>query len=139
MKWNNQRGYENLFDELFDRKLNYQNKSNCGCNPLANVIENDENFELHLSVPGYGKKDISINLENNVLTIASEKEENQGNENTNFTMKEFSHTGFTRSFTLPKSVNTDMIKANYESGVLNLTLPKKEEEKMKLNKEIKIA
>ena len=54
-------------------------------------------------------------------------------------MREFAHSSFSRSFTLPKSVNTDKIKAAYDNGVLNLTLPKKEEGKMKLNKEIKIS
>ena len=48
------------------------------------------------------------------------------------------HKTFSRSFTLPKSVNSDKIKASYENGILNLNLPKKEEEKVKLNREIKI-
>ncbi len=139
MKWHNQPGFENFFDDLFDRRLNYQHKRNCGGNPRTNVIENEDNFELQLSVAGYDKKEISINLENNILTISSEKEEKQENESTNYTMKEFSNTSFNRSFTLPKSINSDKIKANCENGVLNLTLPKKEEEKMKLNKEIKIV
>jgi HSP20 family protein len=139
MKWHNQPTLANFFDDLFDRRYEYNHKRNCGCSPLANVVENDDAFELKLSVPGYDKKDIAINLENNVLTISSEKEIKEEKENTNYTMREFSHNSFSRSFTLPKSVNADKIKAAYENGILNLTLPKKDEEKMKLNKEIKIS
>ena len=89
-------------------------------------------------MPGYDKKEINISLENNVLTISSEKEDKSENENLNYTMREFMHKTFSRSFTLPKSVNSDKIKASYENGILNLNLPKKEEEKVKLNREIKI-
>jgi HSP20 family protein len=139
MKWHNQPTLANIFDDLFDRRFELNNRRDCGCKPMANVIENDNAFELELSVPGYDKKDISINLDNNVLTISSEKEFNEEDENTNYTMREFSQSSFSRSFTLPKSVNIDKINAAYKNGVLNLTLPKKEEEKMKLNKVIKIS
>lgn len=139
MKWNNQPVFANVFDEFFDRRMDSEYRRNCGCNPSTNIVENEDAFQLELAVPGYDKKEISINLESNVLTISSEKEEKSENENTNYTMKEFNHKSFSRSFSLPKSVNSDKIKADYENGVLNLILPKKEEEKVKLNKVIKIA
>lgn len=139
MKWHNQPILANFFDDMFDKRYNLEQKKNCGCNPLTNVVENEDAFQLELAVPGYDKKEISINLENNILTISSEKEEKTENENENYTMREFSHTSFSRSFTLPKSVNAEKIKADYENGVLNLTLPKRDEEKVKLNKEIKIS
>ena len=128
MKWNNQPSFVNLFDDILDRRVELNHKRNCGCNVMANVIENEDAFNLELSVPGNEKKDISINLENNVLTISSEKEEKNESENTNYTMREFTYTSFSRSFTLPKSVNSDKIKAGYENGILNITLPKKDEE-----------
>ena len=87
MKWHNQPALANFFDDMFDRRFELNHKRNCGCNPLANVIENDNAFEMELSVPGYDKKDISINLENNVLTISSEKEVKEETENTNYTMR----------------------------------------------------
>lgn len=139
MKWHNQPTLANIFEDMFDREYQYNHKRNCGCKPLTNVTENEEAFNLELSVPGYEKKDISINLENNILTISSEQEENEDNEQRNYTMREFAQGSFSRSFTLPKSVNSEMIKAEYKNGILILTLPKKEEVKMKLQKEIKIS
>ena len=138
IKWHNQPDFVNFFDDMFDRRHEYNHRRNCGCNPHANVIENEDAFLLELAVPGYDKKEINISLENNVLTISSEKEDKSENENLNYTMREFMHKTFSRSFTLPKSVNSDKIKASYENGILNLNLPKKEEEKVKLNREIKI-
>ena len=139
MRLHNQPNLANLFEDLFDRDFHYSHRKNCGCKPLANVTENEDAFNLELSVPGYDKKDILINLENNILTISSELEQKEANENTNYTMREFTQASFKRSFTLPKSVNSDKIKAEYKNGLLVLTLPKKEEEKMKLQKEIKIS
>jgi len=139
MRWNNQPALANFFDDMFDKRFELTHRKNCGCNPMVNVKEDENTFEMELSVPGYDKKDISINLENNVLSISSEKEVKEEKENTNYTMREFSKSSFSRSFTLPKSVNADKIKADYNNGILNLTLPKKEEDKMKLSKEIKIV
>lgn len=139
IKWHNQPDFSSFLDDLFDTRYEMNQRRNCGCKPLANVIDKDDSFILELSVPGYDKKDISISLENNVLTVSSEKEEKEENENLNFTMREFAHNSFSRSFTLPKSVNPDKIKASYENGILSLILPKKEEEKVKLNREIKIS
>ncbi|MCD4745899.1 MAG: Hsp20/alpha crystallin family protein [Bacteroidales bacterium] len=57
----------------------------------------------------------------------------------NYTRKEFAYGSFSRSFTLPKSIDVDKIKANYENGIMDITLPKKEEAKMNIRKEIKIS
>ena len=82
-----------------------------------------------MAVPGMKKNDFNIDVNGNLLTISSEKEESKDESNQQYTRKEYSYSSFTRSFTLPEDVNQEKIDAVYEDGVLKLTLPKKEEAK----------
>ena len=83
------------------------------------------------------KDDFKIDLENQMLTISSEiKEETEETEN-NYTRREFVYTSFNRSFTLPKSIVAEKIKADYKDGTLKISLPKNKE--TKLIREIKVA
>lgn len=124
-----------IFDNLIERNENFER--NCYA-PAANVSENKDSFAVDIAVPGIDKKDIKINLEKNMLSIASEIEEKKESKKTNFTHKEFSYSKFCRTFTVPKSVDQNKIKAKFENGILNIILPKKEEAKIEINKEIKI-
>jgi HSP20 family protein len=75
-----------------------------------------------------------------LLTISSEKQlENETREGGNFTRREFSYQSFSRSFTLPHTVNIDNIAAKYENGILRVSIPKKEEAKPKPAKQIQIS
>ena len=95
--------------------------------PAVNIKENEGNFELELAIPGFKKEDFNIELDNDVLTISSEvKKESDANDE-NYTRREFSFSSFRRSFTLPETVDNGKINANYEDGILKLTLPKREE------------
>ncbi|MBL7138131.1 MAG: Hsp20/alpha crystallin family protein [Bacteroidales bacterium] len=107
--------------------------------PSANIIEKSNGFELEIAAPGLKKEDFNINLENSVLTISSEMEDEKREEGKNYTRKEFYFGSFSRSFTLPKSVDTDKIKADYNNGILKIDLPKREEAKLETKKEIKIS
>lgn len=109
--------------------------------PAVNVKENDTSFELELAVPGKAKDDFNIEIDRNVLTISSEfKNENEEmDDEGRYTLKEFSYSSFRRSFTLPETVNSENINASYENGVLNVTLPKKEEALPKPKRLIEIA
>jgi len=106
--------------------------------PAVNINETDKEFELELAAPGLKKNDFKVNIDRNVLTVSTEKEEKKEEKEKNFTRKEFSYQSFSRSFTLPESVNQDKIDAKYNDGVLKLVLPKKDEVIPK-SKEIKIA
>ena len=106
----------------------------CGIRPSTNILESEDAFTVQLAIPGYSKKDINISVDKDILTIASEKEVE---ENANFTRMEFETGSFSRSFTLPESIDIDGIKADFKNGILVITLPKMEEVKVK--KEIKIA
>lgn len=108
--------------------------------PAANVRETSDSFEVEIAAPGMSKKDFRIEMDNNLLTVFSEKqEENELKEEERYTKKEFSYQAFRRSFTLPKDVvDDDKIQAKYENGILRLSIPKKEEAKPKPPKKIAV-
>ncbi len=97
--------------------------------PSVNIEDLETEFRIDFAVPGMKKEDFNIEIENNQLTISSKSnsETEEKSENGNYTRREFNFTAFKRVFTLPKSVNIDDINANYENGLLKVTLPKKEE------------
>ena len=94
--------------------------------PNANIVENDKDFRIELAAPGLERKDFKVEVDNNVLIISAEKEEEKKEENNNFKRREFSYNSFRRSFALPENSLPDKIDAKYDSGILHLTLPKKE-------------
>jgi len=107
--------------------------------PAANIIENSDSFHLEIAAPGMVKDDFKINLENNILTISVEVEDQKREEGRNYSRKEFYYGSFSRSFTLPKTIDLENIKADYESGILKIALPKKDEAKVEIKKEIRIS
>ncbi|MDH5382374.1 MAG: Hsp20/alpha crystallin family protein [Cyclobacteriaceae bacterium] len=109
--------------------------------PAANVKEDEKRFMIELSVPGYAKKDIHVELEeNNMLRINGERKDESEEERANFTRKEFSYGSFSRLFKLPEEVNEGKIEAKCHDGILFVELPKKESAiAHKKAKEIQIA
>lgn len=106
---------------------------------LVNTLETTDSYKLEIAAPGFEKEQVKISVEGNLLTVAAEKEDMKLNENENYTRKEFGFASFKRSFTLPKTVNTEKISAEYKNGILGLTLPKIEDAKAKGAIEIKIG
>ncbi|AHM59675.1 heat shock protein hsp20 [Flammeovirgaceae bacterium 311] len=120
---------------------NNANYSSTGSSlPAVNIRETAESFQVEMAAPGMSKKDFKIELDNNLLTISSEKRtENEQKEDGRYTKREFSYQAFQRSFSLPKEVvDADKIEAKYEDGVLRLNIPKKEEAKPRPPKQISI-
>ncbi len=107
--------------------------------PAVNISENDKNFEIEMAVPGFGKENFKLELKNDILIISSKEETKNEEKNGNFMRKEFEYNSFCRSFSLPESVDSEKIEASYNEGVLKIELPKKEEAKAKLAREIKIS
>lgn len=102
--------------------------------------EDVEGFDVEVAAPGFKKADFNIELNNDQLTISSEKKANEEmKEDEAFTRREFSYQSFSRTFTLPRIVETDKIKAKYENGILRITIPKKEEAKPKPSRQIAIS
>jgi HSP20 family protein len=125
----------NLFDDDFFPVLTNRTSSM----PAVNIKENEKNFTLELAVPGMDKKDLKIDINEDVLTISSETS-NETEENVDgYKRKEFSYSSFCRSFYIPENVNKDKIEASYKDGILSVELPKQEEEKNKISKQIKIS
>lgn len=113
-----------------------------GSVPAANIKETDKEFIVELAAPGMDKKDFNIELENNLLTISTEKKDEieEKDANGNYFRKEFNYHSFQRSFRVPENiVNVEKIQANYKDGVLNITLPKMEEKAAKASRQIKIS
>lgn len=96
--------------------------------PSVNVLEQKDSFEIQVAAPGIKKENFKIDLERNVLTVGSEtrEETEQKDSDGSFTRREFNYSSFSRSFTLPDSVDSDRIEAAYENGILKITVPKKD-------------
>ena len=109
-----------------------------GSMPTVNISEDESFYILDVAAPGMEKKDFTLELIHNVLTISAEKEEEKEETKKKFTRREFNYASFKRSFTLPDSVNKSGIVASYEKGILNISLPKKEEAKERIPTQIKI-
>ena len=106
--------------------------------PAVNIRETDKSFVLEVAVPGYKKDDFSVNVENDLLTISANKETKKEQDEKGYTRREFSYNSFSRSFTLPESVNADNIKGSYNNGILTVELPKKTEA-AKVKKTVKVS
>lgn len=123
--------FEDFFrpmDEFFDRGF----WGRTFTVPAVNIIENTDEFKLSLAVPGMKKSDFKIDIDGNLLTVSAELEEKKEEKKEEFTREEYNYSSFERTFTLPDEVNKEKIEALYVDGVLNLTLPKKEEAKKAL-------
>jgi HSP20 family protein len=107
--------------------------------PAVNILENKDNFEIEVAVPGMDKNDFKLNVNQNLLSISCEKEQKNEESNDRYTRREFGYASFERSFSLPESVNAEKIEAKYKDGILKINVPKKEEAKEKPAREIKIS
>ena len=114
---------------LFGRTMNI---------PAVNITEQKNDYLVSLAVPGMKKEDFKIDVDGNMLTISSEKEETKEEKDKKFTRKEYNYSSFSRSFTLPDEVNQEKIDAKYEDGVLKISLPRKEEVKQPTAKQIAV-
>jgi len=121
-----------FLDSWFDRLLNgeffndtFDNDFNL---PAVNVLEKDNEVEIHVALPGLQREDIKIETDKNLLIVSSNKSaENIEEEEGKFKKKEYSFHSFKRTFLLPENVNREDIVAKYTNGELVLTVPKLEE------------
>jgi len=99
--------------------------------PPVDISEDEHNITLQAEIPGVTDKDLNITLDNNVLTITGERKFKEEEKKENFHRIERRYGKFTRSFTLPAGVDPQGVNATFENGVLNITLPKRDELKPK--------
>lgn len=133
-----------FFDDFFTKDLfdwTDKNFAALGSNiPSANLKETDTKLEVELAAPGMKKEDFKIEVEDNVLTISSEKEEEheESRKKDHYVRKEFSYSSFFRSFYLPESADENKVEASYKDGVLRVSINKKEGSKTKTSRRIDV-
>ena len=143
-----------LIENFFGRDMNdFFGQTTLQNVPAVNVVEHGDGFRIEVAAPGLKKEDFKLNLNHNNLTISAYREEKQeqpaaaadgnsgqsGQGQERYARREFSYTSFQRTFMLPGSVDADQIQATYEDGVLKISIPKREEAKVKPPLQIEIA
>ena len=99
--------------------------------PPVDTYEDEHNIVLKLEVPGIDEKDIDVHVDNNTLTVHGERNIEKEEKEENYLRIERQYGSFTRSFTLPSSVDQGQVSADYDKGVLKIKLAKKAEAKPK--------
>lgn len=124
-----------IFDDFF--KIEPTNFFENDWSPSIDVEEDNKRIHVKADIPGVDEKDISVNLENNILTIKGERKEESKNESDDkrYVVSERCYGSFHRSIRLPDGVKADKIKAEFNNGVLKINIPK---EKVDEAKKIKI-
>ena len=99
--------------------------------PSVDIYETENELVLKADLPDVNEKDLDVHVENNMLTIHGERKFEQNTKEDNYLRIERSYGSFSRSFSLPNTVNTEAVKADYKNGVLTVELPKRAEAKPK--------
>ena len=119
-------------DRVFDRFFNPSTTQGLSVwAPAVDVRETNDELHVTAELPGLRSEDVNVTVENGVLTISGEKKQEvqEGKEDGNYYLFERRYGRFERSFTLPRTVNADQVKARFENGILTVSLPKAEEAK----------
>ena len=99
--------------------------------PPVDILETENDLVLRAELPGLKPEDVHIQIENNTLTLRGERRFESKDEKANFHRRERVYGAFSRSFTLPSTVEQEKISAEFKEGILQVSLPKKEETKPK--------
>jgi len=94
--------------------------------PVVDIIEEEGMFRVKAELPGIEKKDIHVDVKDNVLTLKGERSQEKTDEGEQYYRRERSFGSFTRAFALPENVDPEAIKADYKDGVLSIAIPKPE-------------
>ena len=116
---------DRLFDEFFVRPMVTMNPAG----PQADFYETDEEFVLEMNLPGFTENNVDVNLEQGVLSITGEHSEEDEEEKGTYHLRERSWRRFTRSFSIPHTIDVENVDADFAQGVLTVRLPKAAEAK----------
>ncbi|HEX7119085.1 MAG TPA: Hsp20/alpha crystallin family protein [Longimicrobiales bacterium] len=122
--WDALREMREQMDELLRSTFRGPAARGAGFEPAVDIAERDDALVLTAELPGMKREDIDIELDNNVLTIRGEKKEEIEEKGEERYVYERRYGSFSRSFTLPRTVDADRIAARFENGVLTVTMPK---------------
>jgi HSP20 family protein len=123
--------FDSVFDQMVQKQfptltdefgLNFLSKA---AYPKVDIVDFKDRLEITSEIPGLSKKDISIEVKDSVLTISGKKQEkNENEEQGTYLYRELKHSSFKRSFTLSDNLASGRIKAKFENGTLNVSIPK---------------
>src|SRR6202049_1442857 len=120
-----------LFRESYSPEVPEEALTTTSYAPPVDIYEDEHNITLKLEVPGIDEKDIDVRIENTTLTVQGERKIEKEEKEENFRRVERQYGSFTRSFTLPTTVDPEKVSASYDKGILKISLAKKAEAKPK--------
>lgn len=128
--------YGTLVDKFFNEGLNSKrNLSNF--RPQVDAFETEKDFQIQVALPGFKKEDINLNFEEGKLTISGERKFDTENKTSKYYFIETNYGTFSRSFFLPENIQEAGIEAQFENGILLVTVPKDEKKVIKRQIEVK--
>lgn len=122
-----QRSINRLFDDAGPSRRQAREGAEAMWSPAVNTYEDKDAFVLSCDLPGMDQKDVKLNLDNNMLTISGTRKLEHEDKRENYQRIECVFGTYSRSFTLPATVNTEKVEASMKNGVLKIRLPKREE------------
>jgi HSP20 family protein len=131
-RWDPARDLARLQEEvsrLFDDRMPMRSGESVGWTPACDVYEDEEGVSLRFDLAGVEPKDVDIRFENGVLTLRGERKLEREDKRDNYHRVELAYGTFTRSFSLPATIDPEKIQASSKNGVLTVHLPKKAEAK----------
>ena len=143
VKWTPRR--KSIFEDMdsivrnaFNDDWNFQARDLRQWAPEVDVEEKDNHYIITADIPGLTKKDVKVNITNDILTISGERKTVNDSEKDHYHYRERQYGSFSRSFNLPETVKEDDVSASFKNGILEITLPK-HEEVLPEEREIKIS
>lgn len=118
-----------IFGDLFASREDETDMEDASWMPTVDISETEAYFEIRAELPGISEDDVNVSLTDNVLTVKGEKQHEEETDGKNYHRMERRYGRFQRSFTLPRHIEADAIKAEFKNGVLSLEIPKAEEAK----------
>jgi HSP20 family protein len=134
--WKEMVSMRERMNRMFDDSLFHPDRREDGLgmgvwSPAVDMFEKDDTVVIKAELPGLDRKDISLDLQNGILTLKGERKHENEVKDENFYRREMSYGKFVRSFSLPVEVDADKIKAEFQNGLLTIEVPKPEQHKPK--------
>lgn len=136
IRWNTAPYAAEILSNMLEQNLSNAGR-NCESCPAYNLLESENGWEIQMAIPGITKEETKIELKNRMLTISFEKQ-GETNPSEKYLRKEFGVNPFSKAFRIPKEADEDKIQATYKNGILFINIPKKEQEKAQLLRNISI-
>ncbi len=122
--------FGNIVNEFFNTAVGdviQKGEKKLFTNPASNVVEYEDRFILSIALPGFSKDTIEIKIDDDVLSINDSQKSKDKEQPSNYRLREFNYTGFSKTYKLPEEADAEQITASFEHGVLTISIPKKEE------------